>query len=131
MNNLVPHNFELPATVESPGRPYQPQRPSLRFVIGVILSRAWRAIAVGAALFLLVIGFFAQVPRTYYAEGSVLIQPRRENLTRVQQADWVQTPDTSAIDTEVEVLRSRALAEDVVKNLKLYEDPEFNSGIVI
>jgi len=131
MNNLVPHNFELPATVENPGRPYQPQRPSLRFVIGVILSRAWRAIAVGAALFLLVIGFFAQVPRTYYAEGSVLIQPRRENLTRVQQADWVQTPDTSAIDTEVEVLRSRALAEDVVKNLKLYEDPEFNSGIVI
>jgi polysaccharide biosynthesis transport protein len=131
MNNLVPHNFELPTTVENPGRPYQPQRASLRFVIGVILSRAWRAIAVGGALFLLVIGFFAQVPRTYFAEGSVLIQPRRENLTRVQQVDWVQTPDTSAIDTEVEVLRSRALAEDVVKNLKLYEDPEFNSGIVV
>jgi capsular exopolysaccharide synthesis family protein len=131
MNNIVPYDFEPPAAQDVQPRPYQSARISLRYIVGVILSRAWRAIGVGAILFLLVIGILSQIPRTYFAEGSVLIQPRRANLTRVEQTDWVQAPDTSAIDTEVEVLRSRALAEEVVKRLKLYDDPEFNSALVV
>src|SRR6185312_4045967 len=45
-----------------------------------------------------------------------------------QQASGLP-PDTSAVDTQVEVLRSNALALDVVKRLKLYNDPEFNPGM--
>lgn len=37
------------------------------------------------------------------------------------------TVDTNFVDTEVEVLRSRALAEKVVKSLKLDQVPEFNA----
>jgi capsular exopolysaccharide synthesis family protein len=129
MNNIVPYDFEPPAT-ELQARPYQPERFSLRYIVGVILSRAWPAIGIGVALFLLVIGFVSQIPRTYYAEGAVLIQPRRANLTRIeQQTDSYLPTDTSAVDTQVEVLRSRAMAEEVVKRLKLYDDPEFNSAL--
>jgi polysaccharide biosynthesis transport protein len=132
MNNIVPYEFEAPATSDVQPRPYPSQRFSLRYIIGVILSRAWPAICVAAILFLIVVGFVSQIPRTYYAEGAVLIQPRRANLTRVeQQPDSVLPPDTSAIDTEVEVLRSRSLAEEVVKRLTLYDDPEFNSALVV
>ena len=132
MNNIVPYEFEAPATSDVQARPYPSQRFSLRYLIGVILSRAWPAICVAAILFLIVVGFVSQIPRTYYAEGAVLIQPRRANLTRVeQQPESVLPPDTRAIDTEVEVLRSRALAEEVVKRLKLYDDPEFNSALVV
>src|SRR5262245_45029960 len=106
MNNIVPYDFEPPATQDAPVRLYQSERFSLRYLVGVILSRAWRAVGVGLVLFLLVIGFVSQIPRTYFAEGAILIQPRRANLTRVQQPDSVLPPDTSAIDTEVEVLRS-------------------------
>src|SRR5262245_42744152 len=132
MNNIVPYDFEPPATELQP-RPYQqPERFSLRYIVGVILSRAWPAIGMGFALFLLVIGFMSQIPRTYYAEGSILIQPRRTNLTRPEQPTESYMPaDTSAVDTQVEVLRSRALSEEVVKRLKLYDDPEFNSEIVV
>jgi len=35
-------------------------------------------------------------------------------------------PDSTAIDTEVEILRSRALAQKVVRDLKLDQDPDFN-----
>jgi len=35
--------------------------------------------------------------------------------------------DTTTVDTEVEVLKSTALADRVVKSLKLDEDPEFNT----
>ena len=131
MNNIVPYDFEPPATTELQARPSQNERFSLRYIVGVILSRAWRAAGVGLLLFLLVIGVVSQIPRTYFAEGAVLIQPRRTNLTRVQQPDQVLPPDTSAIDTEVEVLRSRALTEEVVRRLKLYDDPEFNSALTV
>jgi capsular exopolysaccharide synthesis family protein len=131
MNNIVPYDFEPPATTDVQPRPYQNERLSLRYIVGVILSRAWRAVGVGVLLFLLVIGFVSQIPRTYFAEGAILIQPRRTNLTRVEQPEQMLPPDTSAIDTEVEVLRSRALAEEVVRRLKLYDDPEFNSALVV
>lgn len=131
MNNIVPYDFEPPATTDVQARPAQNERFSLRYIVGVILSRAWRAVGVGLLLFLIVIGVVSQIPRTYFAEGAVLIQPRRANLTRVQQPDQVLPPDTSAIDTEVEVLRSRGLAEEVVRRLKLYDDPEFNSALTV
>ena len=108
MNNIVPYDFEPPATTELQGRPPQNERLSLRYIVGVILSRLWPAIGVATLAFLLVIGVVSQIPRMYFAEGALLIQPRRANLTRVQQSDQVLPPDTSAIDTEVEVLRSRA-----------------------
>ena len=131
MNNIVPYDFEPPATTELQGRPPQNERLSLRYIVGVILSRLWPAIGVGTLAFLLVIGVVSQIPRMYFAEGALLIQPRRANLTRVQQSDQVLPPDTSAIDTEVEVLRSRGLAEEVVRRLKLYDDPEFNSVLTV
>src|SRR5215471_807456 len=131
MNNLVPYSFELPVSSEGPPRLPQPnERTSLRYLVGVILSRAWRAIAVAAALFLLVIGVAFQIPKTYFAEGAVLIQPSRSSLAHVEQPEQVgPPPDTSAIDTEVEVLRSRALAEEVTNKLRLYDDPEYNSAL--
>jgi len=131
MNNIVPYDFEPPATTDIQARPFQSERFSLRYIVGVILSKAWRAAGVALLLFLLVIGIVSQIPRTYYAEGAVLIQPRRANLTRVAQPDSVLPPDTSAIDTEVEVLRSRGLAEEVVRRLNLYDDPEFNSALTV
>ena len=131
MNNIVPYDFEPPATTDLQARPSQNERFSLRYIVGVILSRAWRAVGVGLLLFLLVIGVVSQIPRTYFTEGAVLIQPRRANLTRVEQPDQFLPPDTSAIDTEVEVLRSRGLAVEVVRRLKLYDDPEFNSALTV
>ena len=130
MNNIVPYDFEPPAADELSGVPTQNERFSLRYIVGVILSRRLAGVGVGLLLFLLVIGIVSQIPRTYFAEGAVLIQPRRTNLTRVEQPDQVLPPDTSAIDTEVEMLRSRSLAEEVVRRLKLYDDPEFNSALV-
>jgi len=73
MNNIVPYDFEPPAPADLQARPYQSERFSLRYIVGVILSKAWRAIGVAAVLFLIVIGFVSQIPRTYFAEGSVLI----------------------------------------------------------
>jgi capsular exopolysaccharide synthesis family protein len=70
---------------------------------------------------------FALKTPSYSAMGSVVIDPSHANLAQANQQQGGLPPDTSAVDTEVEVLRSPALAEAVVRRLKLYNDPEFNA----
>jgi capsular exopolysaccharide synthesis family protein len=131
MNNIVPYGMDLPAVPESAHEHSRAEGSALRYFIGIIMSRARLAICVGTVTLVLVTAIGLQIPRSYYAEGALLIQPRRTNLTQTQQQqqqNWLP-PDTSAVDTEVEMLRSRTVAEAVVSRLKLYNDPEFNPAL--
>ncbi len=73
----------------------------------------------------LAIGILA-IPLRYRATSDVMIDPRRERVVDVQQVLADLPADTSAIDTEVEILKSRTLAERVVDRLGLQGDAEFN-----
>ena len=132
MNNIVPYGMDLPAVPEyAPHEHRRAEGSALRYFFGIILSRAKLAICVGIATLVVITAVGLQIPRSYYAEGSLLIQPRRANLAQAQQPQQPNylPPDTSAVDTEVELLRSRAVAEAVVLKLKLYSDPDFNSAL--
>ena len=74
-------------------------------------------------------GLVAVQAPSFTSTGSVVIDPKGENLARAQQREPGGMPDTSAVDTQVEILRSRALAESVVRRLKLWNDPEFNPSM--
>ncbi|HVI33295.1 GumC family protein [Phenylobacterium sp.] len=128
MNNLIPISHELPAHPSAPFRPIEPERMHLRQLFGILLQRAKLGLGVAAAVFIVVLAAFAMQTPTYTAVGSVVIDPKQTNLAQAQQATGLP-PDTSAVDTQVEILRSRALAEDVVRRLKLYNDPEFNPSM--
>jgi capsular exopolysaccharide synthesis family protein len=102
----------------------------VREALGVVLHRGWPALAAAAAAMALVMAGVLLTPKTYVATGSLMIEPKRENLTKTSTPinDNTGLPeDTSAIDSQVEVLKSRALAQAVAERLKLYNDPEFNS----
>ena len=124
---LIPIAQELPAHPGQPFRPIEPERMHLRQLFGIILQRAKLGLGVAAVVFVLVLAAFAMKTPTYSAMGSVVIDPRHENLAQADQKQqgWLP-PDTSAVDTQVEVLRSPALAEAVVRRLQLWNDPEFN-----
>lgn len=129
MNSLIPISHELPARPGQAFRPIEPERMHLRQLFGILLQRARLALGVGAAVFLVVLTAFALKTPTYSATGSVLIDPKSVNLARAEQPQsYGAPPDTSAVDTQVEILRSQALAERVVRRLKLYNDPEFNGA---
>src|SRR6185312_2644905 len=76
-----------------------------------------------------VVAVVMNITPKYTAVGSVLIDPHHQNLTQTDARQEGLPPDTSAVDTQVEVLRSRALAEAVVRQMKLYNDPEFNGEL--
>jgi succinoglycan biosynthesis transport protein ExoP len=126
MNQLIPISGNVPAHQMQAFRPVEPERMHLRQLFGILLQRAKLGLAVAAVVFLVVLGAFALKTPTYSSVGSVVIDPKAAQLTSANQQSAGLPPDTSAVDTQVEVLRSHGLYEDVVRRLKLYNDPEFN-----
>ncbi|HEY8572886.1 GumC family protein [Phenylobacterium sp.] len=85
--------------------------------------------AVAATVLVLAILLTLQATPKYTATANVMLDPRQERVTNVQEVLSGLPADTAVVDTEVEVLRSRQLAERVVTALKLDQDPEFNHAI--
>lgn len=81
---------------------------------------------VGAVLALLVT---FQIAPIYTATTSVMIDPRKTNVVNLDSVVSGISTDTSAVLSEIEVLKSRALAEKVVNKLGLVVDPEFNAAL--
>jgi len=65
----------------------------------------------------------------YTATASLMIDTRTEQVVDAQAVLSGLSADTGVVDTEVEILKSRHLAERVVDVLKLQEDPEFNGAL--
>ena len=126
MSSLAPYEVNVPGTKDWQPILDRSDQSSLHYWMGLILGRGWRAALVAVAIFGVIVGFVSQMPRTYYAEGSVLVQPSHNNLAEANQSQSMQPLDTSAVDTEVEMLKSRALSETVIEKQGLLSDPEFN-----
>lgn len=85
--------------------------------------------AVALAVLVTAVLLTIQATPRYTAASTVMIDPRKERISDVEQVLSDLPADTASIDTEVEVLRSGQLADRVVKALRLEEDPEFNGTL--
>ena len=71
----------------------------------------------------------------YSATATMLINEHSQDIlhlnaiTQQDAEEEARVTDSSAVDTQVEVLRSRALASQVVDALHLERDPEFNGAL--
>jgi succinoglycan biosynthesis transport protein ExoP len=85
--------------------------------------------AVAATVLLATILITLTATPKYTATANVMLDPRKEKVTNVDDVLSGLPADSSVVDTEVEVLKSRQLAERVVKALNLEADPEFNPRV--
>lgn len=85
--------------------------------------------AVALAVFLAAILMTLQATPKYTATANVMLDPRKEKVTSTEAVLSGLPADTATVDTEVEVLKSRQLAERVIKTLNLDADPEFNAKL--
>lgn len=85
--------------------------------------------AVALVIFLAAVMITLSATPKYTATANVMLDTRQEKVSNVEEVLSGLPADSSAVDTEVEVLKSRQLAERVVKALKLDEDPEFNAQV--
>lgn len=82
--------------------------------------------AVALAVFLATVFLTLSATPKYTANSTVMLDTRKEKVTNVEAVLSGLPADSSAVDTEVEILKSRQLAERVTKSLNLEQDPEFN-----
>jgi len=82
--------------------------------------------AVALAVFLATVILTLQATPKYTANATVMLDTRKEKVTSAEAVLSGLPADSSAVDTEVEVLKSRQLAERVAKSLNLDNDAEFN-----
>lgn len=99
-----------------------------------ILRTLWRGkliIVLVAFVFTLIGGYYALVAAVpkYEATTSLALQVRSEPLADVQSIMSGVSTDEQSMNTEVEVITSRDLLVDLIEELNLTEDPEFNSEL--
>ncbi|WP_083952253.1 GumC family protein [Rhodobacter aestuarii] len=96
------------------------------------LRAGWKSIAI-SFLVAVSLGFiyvlFVATP-IYTAKSVVVLDTRKPQVIDLEGMIGGLTGDSSELNTEVEVLRSRGLAKKAVAELELINDPEFNGALV-
>ncbi|MBX9758997.1 MAG: GumC family protein [Beijerinckiaceae bacterium] len=96
------------------------------------LSDVWRAIVAGkklifavtAAFFLIALVYVLVASPRYTGEAKVLVENQEGYLTRQERAD--NAPDEQAVGSQVQVVMSRDLARQAIRQLNLSGNPEFD-----
>ncbi len=119
----------LSAPQESPVQGALAAGMDIRRWVNVFRRRLRLFAAVALVVFAATVMFTLQATPKYTATASVVLDTRKTNVTKVEQVMSDMPTDSSAVSTEVEILKSGQLAERVVKALNLDQDPEFNSAL--
>ena len=99
-----------------------------------LVQTLWRGklwIALFGLLSMFVGGYYAYglaVP-VYTTKAAIALESRQEQVMDIESVVTGLGGDQSTINTEVEVIRSRGLIEELVLDLNLLNDPEFNSSL--
>lgn len=101
----------------------------LRRLYAAFRRRLRLAGGVALVVFLTAVLLTLSATPMYTATANVMLDTRQERVTNVEEVLSGLPADSSVVDTEVEILKSRQLAERVVKAQKLDQDPEFNSAL--
>ncbi len=112
----------------------QPETRSDEIDLGKLFAVLWRG-----KLWISLCGLIALMAGFYYAfviaipmyttNATVALESRQEQIVDIESVVSGLPGDQVAINTELEVLRSRRLMGKVVSDLGLVQDPEFNSRL--
>lgn len=102
--------------------------------LGALVGTLWRGkllIILATFLAILAGGYYAYIAATplYRATAVVILETKQESIVDLQSVLGGMSGDTSEVNSEVEVFRSRALMGRVVDRLDLIADPEFNGSL--
>lgn len=117
-------------------QPTEPVAAESQFDVGEYLRRfrrRWKLLAaVAAACVVLALVQYSLTPAAYRAEAVIQIERRSLTPFSNTQNAWLDTVwNMEYYPTQYELLRSRGLAEAVVHNLRLADDPMFNPSAVV
>lgn len=103
-----------------------PRRRRLREFLIDLRSRRTLLISTTAVLWLGAAAFILLSPMRFTSTAKVMVQSGQVQLAENDAVVPANLAVVDAVEGEVELLRSRGVAERVVAHLKLYQDPDLN-----
>ena len=102
--------------------------------IGAMMSALWRGkwiVFLVTMVAVLVGGYYAYVAATprFVSGVAVMLETKQEQVVDLESVVGGLSGDSTEINSELEVLKSRGLMRKVVEKLNLIEDPEFNVAL--
>ena len=132
MNKLYPldvaSGYPRGTALPPPSSPAGETAITIQRVIRAVRRRLNLMIAVFLLTFAAVAVFSFQLKPVYTATASVIVNTRDQQIIDIGAVLSGMPANTSMIDTEAQILRSRLLIEKVVRRLDLTNSPEFNWG---
>lgn len=98
-------------------------------ILRTLRKRAGVIAGITVVLTALVALAVSQMTPLYTGETLVLLDRQKMQVVDMEAVMSGLSPDSAAVDSEVEILRSRDLARRVVEKLALVGDPELNSAL--
>jgi succinoglycan biosynthesis transport protein ExoP len=118
----------------APHRMHKPNGTGIRDARGFWLILRWRAariVALVLATVALAGAALAILPPKYKATTIVLVDPRQPRVTQNEAVIAGIGADAAAVESQVELIESAALAEKVIKRHHLDADPDFASPSIL
>lgn len=116
-----------PPPVEAP--PAERATGLMATVGDVVRRHRWRMLAVAALTVAASALAYPHLPRRYEASAQVMLQPTGQEGQSDFAREARNSLDENSIQSEIEILSSRALAAEMARRLHLSGDPEFNAGL--
>src|SRR6266511_1330203 len=104
----------------------QEQEFDLLDLLRMARRRKWLIIIPTAIVTALAIIAVMRLENVYTALADLRIGAQQERIANMQAVLTEAAPDKQAVQSEIEVLLSKQLAERVIDKLRLMQDPEFN-----
>lgn len=101
----------------------------LRKYVAIFRRRLGLFVSVALLVFVGAVVVTIQTTPGYTATAKLMLDREEQRVTDVEAVVSGVPADSAAVDTEVEILRSRRLADRVVTALDLAENPEFNAAL--
>ncbi len=129
---------ESRATDTAPGKhPYYPYGEpygyddggdglDLKDLIAILKRRRWIIIWTVVLITAVATLIGLQLTPKYTATALLMIDPQKERVVNVEEVLQGLNPDAAVVETQIKVIQSRAYAERVMAELRLFDDPEFS-----
>jgi polysaccharide biosynthesis transport protein len=108
---------------------YAPRGFQLADFIRIVDARRGLILKVMGGIVLCAVIVALALPTLYSSSATVLLDPRKNNITDLSAVISPLTADPAAVQNQIQIITSRDLAATVVDRLKLTNDPEFNPAI--
>ncbi len=120
-----------------PSRPLAPRvrRPApqagfdLDALLDLLKARRPLIIKTMAAVMVLALLVALSLPVVYSSSAVVMLDGRKNNITDASAVLSQLQPDPATIQNQIQILESRELAEKVIADQRLTDDPEFNGAL--